>query len=346
MTHYSNDLRHYDPAVCVTFRKTKEAFGGLSNMAGGFPVCVNGISIRSSEALYQACRFPHRPEVQQLILDQKSPMTAKMKSKPYRMDSRQDWDQVRTTIMRWALRVKLYCNKKFYDLLISTGNLPIVENSSKDFFWGAIPKPDGMLVGRNILGRLLMELREEIRDKKISFPTLLSSPKIPDFLLLGTAIGELECSWHKGIDAKNNNLSPIPEIADCFRPLEEFNFAERSESLECRTVEKFCNVPDVDTHRETEDTSSSSGLNSAITKNNDGCEYSQMLFQLQHLAAREQADAIIATATNSSEFSLFDFRILLEQWSKESNSPNQKIATRVLKRHRTLMDKLVQPPLF
>ena len=72
--------RKYDRASSVVFRKTDEPFGGLSNMASGFPLSLNGSRILTSEALYQACRFPHRPEVQRLIIEQKSPMTAKMKS--------------------------------------------------------------------------------------------------------------------------------------------------------------------------------------------------------------------------------------------------------------------------
>ena len=57
----TDELRTYEPEECVVFRKTAEAFGGLSNMAAGFPLKVNGVSVRTSEALYQACRFPHRP---------------------------------------------------------------------------------------------------------------------------------------------------------------------------------------------------------------------------------------------------------------------------------------------
>ncbi|MCX6161944.1 MAG: NADAR family protein, partial [Ignavibacteriae bacterium] len=64
-------------AACI-FRKTKEAFGELSNMAAGFPLYVNGIKILTTEALYQACRFPHLPDIQQKIIYEKSPMTAKM----------------------------------------------------------------------------------------------------------------------------------------------------------------------------------------------------------------------------------------------------------------------------
>src|SRR5436190_807211 len=108
--HRIPEVRTYVRGDSVVFCKTTEAYGGLSNMAAGFPVCVNGVRIRTSEALYQACRFPHMPDVQRLIIDEASPMTAKMRSKPYRKDSRADWERVRVKVMRWCLRVKLSQN--------------------------------------------------------------------------------------------------------------------------------------------------------------------------------------------------------------------------------------------
>jgi len=185
--------RTYLRSECVVFRKTTEAFGGLSNMAGGYPLEVNGIRILTAEALYQACRFPHRPEVQKLILNEASPMTAKMKGKPYRGDSRPDWDQVRVKIMRWCLRVKLaQCWTDFSRLLQTTGTRPIVEDSWKDPFWGAKPLEDGTLVGMNVLGRLLMELREELREKNRDAFLRLEPLAIPNFKLLGNPIETIE----------------------------------------------------------------------------------------------------------------------------------------------------------
>jgi ribA/ribD-fused uncharacterized protein len=178
-------MRTYDRAKSVVFRRTSEEFGGLSNMAAGFPLTVNGIRILTSEALYQACRFPHMPEVQRLIIAQASPMTAKMKSKPYRHASRSDWDQVRVKIMRWCLRAKLAQSwVKFSELLLATGERPIVEESRKDHFWGAEPVDEQTLIGRNVLGRLLMELREEVKQSQDPKQLLRVEPLlIPDFLL-------------------------------------------------------------------------------------------------------------------------------------------------------------------
>ena len=157
------DSRTYRADDVVSFRKTAEAFGGLSNMAPGYPIQVAGMAVRTAEALYQACRFPHLPEVQRMIVAETSPMTAKMRSKPYRDRSRAQWDDIRIPIMKWCLRVKLAQNwTKFGDLLVRTGDRPIVEDSRKDDFWGAIRDERGDLHGRNVLGRLLMELRAKL----------------------------------------------------------------------------------------------------------------------------------------------------------------------------------------
>jgi ribA/ribD-fused uncharacterized protein len=181
-------IRTYRTQDVVRFRKTSEEFGGLSNMAPGFPILVLGHRIRTSEALYQACRFPHMPEVQKIILTEASPMTAKMRSKPYRKNARPDWDDVRVKVMKWCLRVKLAHNwRKFSDLLLSTGEHPIVEDSRKDSFWGAIPQDDDTLSGQNVLGRLLMDLRKKLRDD----PDALRSVRplqVRNFCLLGESI--------------------------------------------------------------------------------------------------------------------------------------------------------------
>lgn len=184
-------LRTYFRGEAVVFYKTREDFGGLSNMATGYPLQINGVRILTTEALYQACRFPHMQEVQREIIGQHSPMTAKMKSKPYRKDSRPDWDDVRYKVMRWCLRVKLAQNyEEFGRLLLATRDRPIVEQSRKDDYWGAklTGEDGGMLIGQNVLGRLMMELREKLKDDAEGALKTVQPLGIPDFLLLGKPI--------------------------------------------------------------------------------------------------------------------------------------------------------------
>lgn len=188
-------VREYKANEVVWFRKTKEAFGGLSNMCSGYPLEVNGYKIRSSEALYQACRFPNLPDVQRLIIAEKSPMTAKMKSKPHRGNTREDWDNVRVAIMRWSLQVKLAQNfMKFGKLLEETHPKQIVEDSRKDRFWGAVREKDddNTLIGVNALGRLLMELRQKYMSEK-RYDLLVVEPlQINNFKLFGEEIQRID----------------------------------------------------------------------------------------------------------------------------------------------------------
>lgn len=202
------ESRTYRRSEVVAFRRTGDAFGGLSNMAPGYPIVLGAHRIRTAEALYQACRFPHLPEVQRMILADPSPMTAKMKAKPFRTQSRADWDDVRVPVMKWCLRVKLVSNwTTFSALLLDTGDRAIVEDSRKDDFWGAKPQTPEVLAGRNVLGRLLMQLRDTVRDDPASLH-IVRPLRIADFLLLsrpieavGVAIGPESPSDPHGVRA-------------------------------------------------------------------------------------------------------------------------------------------------
>lgn len=132
-------------------------------MAPGFELDVGSARTGSSEALYQALKFPQAHETQSLILQAPSPKAAKRIAREHAKDARGDWPGVRVRVMRWCLRVKAVQHASFVTVLLETGDAPIVERSNRDGFWGALPGPGGTLTGKNVLGRLLMELREEVR---------------------------------------------------------------------------------------------------------------------------------------------------------------------------------------
>ena len=205
----SSRVREYHRGESAVFLRTKERYGGLSNMAGGFPLVVNGIDIRTSEAIYQACRFPHLPDLQHEIIAQKSPMTAKMKGKPYRHISRPDWDAVRIKIMRWCLQVKLAQNwNTFSEALLETGDMPIVEHSRSDDFWGAKPIDSNTLVGTNALGRLLMELRERLKHEPPEVLQHVAPITIPEFLLYSYPIEAIG----RPVDTADTTQSTLMEL--------------------------------------------------------------------------------------------------------------------------------------
>lgn len=188
------DLKIYNSNECCVFNKTKEIYGGLSNMASGFPIVVQGIEIRTSEALFQMCRFPHLPDLQQKIKNEKSPLVAKWVSRPFILETRPDWDDVKIEIMWWCLLVKLAQNfSKFGEILESTGNKPIVEDSRKNDFWGAIryKEDKALLKGSNILGQLLDELRQLYIQSKDTQCIELEPLDIQNFKLLGQDIQKI-----------------------------------------------------------------------------------------------------------------------------------------------------------
>ena len=195
--------RIYKKGEVITFKSTKGQYGGLSNMAPGYSIRVNDVIIPSSEALYQACRFPLFPEIQHEIIEQNSPMTAKMISRKYSKHTRQDWEVVKYDIMYFALQVKLSQNfDKFSKLLTETSNAPIVELSNKDKDWAAIETNENTLIGKNALGRLLMQLRAEYIHKNTNIDCV-EPINIIGFLLYGS---DIETVCNPLLEYKDNHL--------------------------------------------------------------------------------------------------------------------------------------------
>ena len=206
-------IRTYIRSEVCAFRKTKELYGGLSNMAAGYPIKINKYNLYNSEALYQSMRYPHRPDIQKQIIGEKSPMAAKMKSKSCYSESRVDWEEIKVDIMRWCLRVKLAQNFiKFGRLLESTGKYQIVEEKrKKDDFWGARVIDENTLKGVNALGRLLMELRENYNSENRYNMLSVSTPKINNFLFI------------------EEQINPVSEIRNYFDYLlKQWNIKEKN----------------------------------------------------------------------------------------------------------------------
>ena len=204
-TKQPDNTREYHPLDCIVFWRTTGPFGELSNMASDFPVRVGGVLIPSIEALYQSLRFPHAPDTQRAILGSPSPRASKKRAYSQITNSRPDWDNIKVRIMRWCIRIKLgHAPERFGKVLLSTGQRPIVERSSKDIFWGATIRDNGKLIGKNVLGRLLMELRNELRQQGPSAYTTISPPQVNNLLLLGTPITTTHC------DPIGDRIRPSP----------------------------------------------------------------------------------------------------------------------------------------
>ena len=160
----------------AAFMRSREKYGDLSNMTFGYPLTVNQLVFQGPEGLYQALKFPDQPEFQQLIGIQKSGMEAK-KTAYTKTKIRPDWDEVKVHAMRFTLAAKLLQHsKKFREALMETGTWPIVEVSFKDEYWGAKPKRSNtILVGTNLLGKLMTQLREELKTSHGNVPEAVTA---------------------------------------------------------------------------------------------------------------------------------------------------------------------------
>lgn len=94
--------------------------------------------------------------IRELIRKAPTPQEAKKLGRCVQL--RPDWDQVKLSLMRSFLEKK-FDNPFLRQMLIDTGDADLIHNNSwNDLFWGVSRGR-----GQNWLGRILMELREELR---------------------------------------------------------------------------------------------------------------------------------------------------------------------------------------
>jgi ribA/ribD-fused uncharacterized protein len=75
-----------------------------------------------------------------------------------RVRLRSDWEQIKVGLMRDLLRLK-FSKADLSERLLATGSAELIEgNNWNDTFWGVCKGR-----GRNMLGQLLMEIRDEVR---------------------------------------------------------------------------------------------------------------------------------------------------------------------------------------
>lgn len=152
--------------VVIEFTKVDLPWGWLGNMFAS-PIKYKGKEWKTSEALFQALRFEDE-EIRELIRGEKSPMGAKMKAKGNKNKmliepmSEKDIEN-----MKMVVRLKFDQNPVLKSKLKVSGEHVIVENigernGARHLFWG-MKKINGEWVGNNMMGKILMELREEFK---------------------------------------------------------------------------------------------------------------------------------------------------------------------------------------
>lgn len=159
-------IEHYPVDQTIGFTSTAAEWGLFSNFAKT-PMVVNGISFVCVEQMYHYIRLNNEAERAE-YLKVKPGMALKMKAKAFakRGVERSDWHNISVDVMRFCLNHKYQNSETFRNELERSADKHIVENESnrrkKPDSWGAVlDTATNEYYGKNIMGRLLMELREK-----------------------------------------------------------------------------------------------------------------------------------------------------------------------------------------
>jgi ribA/ribD-fused uncharacterized protein len=125
-----------------------------------FQVDYKGRRWATSEHAYQASHyFESAPDLIEQIFNARSAHEAYIIAKVNANKAPENWDDIKVDIMYEICKLKLQQNPYVKQKLLQTCDLYMVEDSPTDDFWGWGKQRDG----RNELGKIWMQLREEAK---------------------------------------------------------------------------------------------------------------------------------------------------------------------------------------
>lgn len=142
------------------YRANEKPYGVFSNLYRR-PIIFEGVEYATPEHAYQAGKA-RKDSVREWLMAAPTPSLLAMAAHGlYVWDVAPNWSKVKFDRMRGVLRAKFTQHQDLKELLLSTGNARLVEvatvDNSVNRLWGEV---NG--VGKNMLGVLLMELRDEL----------------------------------------------------------------------------------------------------------------------------------------------------------------------------------------
>jgi len=146
------------------YRANEKPYGGFSNLFRR-EIEFEGVIYPTAEHAYQAGKA-RRPEVKDWLMAAPSPALLAMAAHGlYHWDIAPGWSKTKFDRMRAILWEKFTQHQDLNELLLSTGEKRLVEMPRTDNptnrLWGEV---NGR--GKNMLGNLLMEVREELQTQK------------------------------------------------------------------------------------------------------------------------------------------------------------------------------------
>lgn len=145
-----------EPEV-IRFYSVGDEYGEFSNFAA-YPITLAGKRWPTSEHYFQAQKFAD-PRLRERIRKANTPMIAARLGRDRSSPLRRDWESVKVSVMTEAVLAKFTQHEDLRALLLATGDAQLVEHTPNDDYWG--DGGDGS--GKNMLGRILMRVRERLR---------------------------------------------------------------------------------------------------------------------------------------------------------------------------------------
>ncbi len=139
----------------IKFYSVADEYGEFSNFAA-YPIKLKGKKWPTSEHYFQAMKFESTKD-QKDILDAKTPMEAARKVRDRKRKLKRSWESMKDNVMREAVLAKFSQHNDLKELLLSTGDAKLIEHTENDDYWG----DGGNGKGKNMLGRILMSIREK-----------------------------------------------------------------------------------------------------------------------------------------------------------------------------------------
>jgi len=146
-----NDVR------AIRFYRATGPYGFLSNLYKS-PISFEGRKFTCAETAYQFGKPRNQAVAEWLVSAPKPHLCAVAAHALLTFDIRPDWQKIKVDRMKAVLRAKFTQHGDLKEALLKTGDHTLIEESKTDAFWGT----GASRVGQNMLGRLLMELREEL----------------------------------------------------------------------------------------------------------------------------------------------------------------------------------------
>jgi N-glycosidase YbiA len=143
--------------MAIKFYKTREAGGFMSNYYKA-RFFIYGRWWPSVEHPYQAQKCAKQEEFDAIW---KTVRSNDARGLGQKVEMRADWMEVRDEIMYECVLAKFLQHKDLREQLMATGDEELIEDSPVDWHWGC--GADG--TGKNMLGKVLMRVRAELRDE-------------------------------------------------------------------------------------------------------------------------------------------------------------------------------------